>query len=410
MDAATENPSPTRTPRKRSLGRLRGMWKHKKTGRWYWSPMRNGKRVNINLETTDESEAIRKALEASGQPEALGLPSDLEKEIADYIAEKVRMGVFSRFTKTQRTEILGQFAKWVQVPIARISPATAKDYYHWQQTRDSARTGKPLKEVTIQSYIISIVAPFFEWLVATRKVLSKNPFRGIEMRRISGEEATKERFCSRARRDAILAASLKIPETVLPEETARWISFVLHVGFEAGFRKNEIIECRPEWINLDLGIISVLPTETFTPKTREKRTVPLSRTLKAFLEGYTLKGTWCIAPKVERGRSNYRYDFERPYGVAMQYIGEMLNENLDMVTPHVMRHTFASLLAIAGISLYKISKWLGDTLRTTERHYAHLQGADSDIDATRAPERKPSKGARRRRVVRTAKLQHGGTS
>ncbi len=398
MQTATDSAPPAKAPRKRSLGRLRGMWKHKKTGRWYWSPMRNGKRVNINLETTDESEAIRKAIEASGQPEVIGLPSDLEKEITDYVAEKVRLGVFSRFSKTQREEILSQFEKWVQLPIGQITPATAKAYYHWQQTRNSERTGKPLKEVTIQSYIISIVAPFFEWLVTERKVIAKNPFRGLEMRKIKGEEVVKERFCTRELRDEILAESLKIPKSVLPRQTALWIAFVLHVGFEAGFRKNEIIECRPSWINLDLGVINVHTTETFRPKTRERRTIPLSRTLRAFLETYPLdEGDWCIAPKVQRGRSNYRYDFEKPYGIAMRYIGGVLDKKLDWVTPHIMRHTFASLLAIAGVSLYKIGKWLGDTLRTTEKHYAHLQGADTDIDATRAPEattarsRKPRK-------------------
>ena len=30
------------------------------------------------------------------------------------------------------------------------------------------------------------------------------------------------------------------------------------------------------------------------------------------------------------------------------------------MTPHIMRHTFASLLASAGVSIYKIAKWLGD--------------------------------------------------
>ena len=37
-----------------------------------------------------------------------------------------------------------------------------------------------------------------------------------------------------------------------------------------------------------------------------------------------------------------------------------------------MRHTFASLLAIAGVSIFKIAQWLGDDVRVVERHYAHL--------------------------------------
>lgn len=43
------------------------------------------------------------------------------------------------------------------------------------------------------------------------------------------------------------------------------------------------------------------------------------------------------------------------------------------VTPHVMRHTWASLAAIRGESLLHIAKMLGDTYKTVEDTYAHLQ-------------------------------------
>jgi len=50
------------------------------------------------------------------------------------------------------------------------------------------------------------------------------------------------------------------------------------------------------------------------------------------------------------------------------------------VTPHVLRHTFASQLAMAGVSLYKISQWLGHSDFKTTQIYAHLQASDDDID------------------------------
>jgi integrase len=54
------------------------------------------------------------------------------------------------------------------------------------------------------------------------------------------------------------------------------------------------------------------------------------------------------------------------------------------VTPHVMRHTFASLLAIDGKSIYKIAAWLGDTVRVTERVYAHLCPQDGDVNLSQS--------------------------
>lgn len=52
----------------------------------------------------------------------------------------------------------------------------------------------------------------------------------------------------------------------------------------------------------------------------------------------------------------------------------MTAQQLSWVTPHVMRHSFASALKTAGKSIAKIADWLGDTERVTERNYAHLRG------------------------------------
>jgi site-specific recombinase XerD len=44
-----------------------------------------------------------------------------------------------------------------------------------------------------------------------------------------------------------------------------------------------------------------------------------------------------------------------------------------------VRHTFASLLAQKGISIYKVAGWLGDGLEVTVDHYAHLAPQDRDL-------------------------------
>lgn len=392
------------TKKKHSLGRLKGMWKHPKTGTWYFSPMRNGDRKNINLETKDEGEAIKKAIEANEQPEALGFPNEMEREIQDYIADKFENKKHSRFTAPHRLSLLEQFSDWADCSIKAVTKKKAHEYYLWQKTRVSSRTGKVLKDVTVQSYIISAISPFFEWLVVKRKVITKNPFSGLEMARFDASLKVKTIFCGAELRDFLLTESRNIPPDVLPPRTARWIAFALHLGFEAGLRRNEIIECRPDWINLQNGTINVKATDTFQPKTRHKRTIPMTKVLSAFLADFLAEEKkaieteteqciaddkkppeflWCIAPTVQRGKSKYRYDFLRPYNTLIKYAGDKRKEDLSWVTPHVMRHTFASLLASAGVSLYKIARWLGDTLQTTERHYAHLQASDSDIDATR---------------------------
>jgi integrase len=81
-----------------------------------------------------------------------------------------------------------------------------------------------------------------------------------------------------------------------------------------------------------------------------------------------------LKPEKVQGKARYRYDFRKPFE---EYVR---SKELDWVKPHVMRHTFASLLAIAGVSIFKIAKWLGDDVRVVERHYAHLLPQDPDVE------------------------------
>jgi site-specific recombinase XerD len=52
------------------------------------------------------------------------------------------------------------------------------------------------------------------------------------------------------------------------------------------------------------------------------------------------------------------------------------------VSFHTLRHTFASRLALAGVSLYKIGKLLGHTDFSTTQKYAHLASLAISEEAT----------------------------
>jgi integrase/recombinase XerD len=53
-------------------------------------------------------------------------------------------------------------------------------------------------------------------------------------------------------------------------------------------------------------------------------------------------------------------------------------------TPHDLRHTFASLAAQEGVSLYKIGSWMGHTMAEVTEIYAHLAQYDKDIERLNA--------------------------
>jgi integrase len=85
-------------------------------------------------------------------------------------------------------------------------------------------------------------------------------------------------------------------------------------------------------------------------------------------------GSYIVRQGKASGHWRNRWEFRKPFDAALQ------TARIDGVTFHDLRRTFASLLASNGVSLYKISQWLGDGQAVVQRHYAHLQAQDSDIN------------------------------
>ena len=89
---------------------------------------------------------------------------------------------------------------------------------------------------------------------------------------------------------------------------------------------------------------------------------------------YGLREPFMLHPEKEHGKNHYRYDFGRPFHEYMK------QQNCPWVTPHIMRHTFASLLAsmdpmLGGPSDFEIATWMGIDLRTYQRTYAKIRPA-----------------------------------
>jgi integrase len=195
-------------------------------------------------------------------------------------------------------------------------------------------------------------------------------------------------FCSEEQRDALIAAC--------PRED---LAFVLYAGFHAGLRKNEIIEARPWWFDLRNGLLHLRATATMKFKDREERTIPLTKGFAEFLKSYGLREPYMLRPDVKHGRNRYRYDFSRPFFDHVKTQGlEKIGQT--RLTPHLMGHTFASLLVSNGVSLYKVAVWLGDDPRVVESHYARLRPRDPDIE--RSFHKVPAVG-RRKSALKSAR-------
>jgi site-specific recombinase XerD len=238
-----------------------------------------------------------------------------------------------------------------------ISSITVKDC---QAFYDSIR--KTVKASTATSYIF-VVRSLFTWLMQVEGAAFENPAKKVQMDKVATIGLRK--FCD-----------LKMKTSLINNASSDDLRFILFCGFDAGLRKGEIIESRVDWFDLDSGLLHIRKTSLFTPKDGNERTIPLTVPFRAFLGTYLAdKEVYALKPEVGQGANRYRYDFRRPFDDYMKLQG------CPWVNPHIMRHSFASILASAGKSIFKISEWLGDDVRVVQRHYAKLSPLDSDIHA-----------------------------
>ena len=351
-------------------------------GGWWFGQQIKGKRTWVNLETRDESEAIQRVRLVRADP-IMRPATGLLPEVEAFVAYKKSKGRYSKNSADTKVLILRSFARWLPATatLANVTPAQCESFYHAVQTpgfdtenrRKLKKTPKPASETTAHSYMMTLRA-FFRWAVEVRRVRFDNPVERLEFARI--EHKARKEFCDKATKNALLAAAVNDD-----------LRFILFCGFDAGLRRDEISEARRDWFDLERGSLQVRNADgqrlrtgerKFRVKNGKQRHVPLTHPFRAFLKQY-LQGLhpldYVLKPEVRYGAARYRYDFRRPFKDFMTA------QQLSWVTPHVMRHSFASALKTAGKSIAKIADWLGDTERVTERNYAHLLPDDEDIHA-----------------------------
>ena len=337
-------------------------------GNIYWLAMqRNGKRDFISLETPDFTTAATRAEEMRAHP-GLQPGAPLETEIDRFLAHKKKQNEFTRFSSESKGYILKAFAKWLGEGSTAASVTIAdieRFYAHVREDRTIS---------TANTYVLALRS-FFRWAVEVEKLARRNPCHGFRL--VENDGSARKNFCTLELRDRLIREC--------PRED---LKFILYCGFHAGLRKLEIMEARPFWFDLDAGLLHLRKTPTIRFKDREERTVPLTQEFLVFLKEYGLREPFMLAPTVPHGKSKYRYDFLRPFTAYMTEKG------VPWVTPHIVRHTFASLLASHGKSIYKIAKWLGDDVRVVDKVYAKLVPNDSDIEVGAAASGKSPRASR----------------
>ena len=211
-----------------------------------------------------------------------------------------------------------------------------------------------------QSRLISSLKNFFDYLII-EKIIFINPINSIQYPKIAA----------------------KIPETLSTHEIDKLIDYlkkskknslrnctILEVLYSCGLRVSELTNLNISDIFFDDFLIKILG------KGRKERFVPMSKIVKDMIKDYlnserfntiTKKGFEDILFLNNRGEKLTRVMIYTILNIAKKVTGIKKK-----VSPHILRHSFATHLIENGADISSIQHMLGHTNVSTTERYLHV--------------------------------------
>lgn len=148
----------------------------------------------------------------------------------------------------------------------------------------------------------------------------------------------------------------------------------LELMYATGMRVSELVDLTMDGLNLDVGYIKC------KGKGDKERIVPIGKKAKEAVEIYVQK----IRPKLQKkGSAEDRHLFLSRLGKSLSRVSfwKMIKTNAKLasiksdVTPHTLRHSFATHLLEGGADLRVVQEMLGHADISTTQIYTHIDKA-----------------------------------
>ena len=231
-----------------------------------------------------------------------------------------------------------------------IGPEIVREFLYEQSKRVSAKT---------QGRIISTLKTFFNFLVL-EKLINDSPIENIDYPKVDSKIPL---VLSTDEIDKIISCAFS-KKFGLRNQT------IIEIMYSCGLRVSEVTEMKISNIFFDESLIKILG------KGNKERFIPLSRTAKKLLYNY-----------ITYNRKNFSQDKQSIDIVFLNNRGKKLTRVMvyniindaaleakinKKISPHTLRHSFATHLIENGASIISIQKMMGHENVVTTEKYLHV--------------------------------------
>ena len=298
--------------------------------------------------------------QGSGAP--LAADSGLEQAVEWFLAHLERERNYAPHTLDAYRRDLQQFARFLYPRLADVRLPLAAVQHELVRGFIDELVRKGLKNSTIARKLAA-VRSFFRYLVR-EQILAGNPASGIE----SPQPARP------------LPPSLQLEQIEEALDLAPVEEFsgardraIMEVFYGGGIRLAELVQLNLSSLNLEEGTVRV------KGKGRKERIVPVGSCAREALKVYLQQRAGHLVElditQVEagalflngRGRRLHRRTVQR---IVKRYLSKVAET--EGLSPHLLRHTFATHLVEAGADLAAVKELLGHAALSTTQIYTHV--------------------------------------
>lgn len=276
---------------------------------------------------------------------------DLIREYLSYV--KVEKGLAKNSIESYEGD-LAKLTAWAAKNSLNIVSLTREDLREWM-----IDLGRTSLSVNSKRRLISVLRGFYKFLMVDGHN-TKNPAENLDVPQ-KGQYLPK--FLNQAEIESLLAAPDVSTETGLRDKA------ILELMYSSGLRVSEVVTLQINDIDLDAGIL------TCTGKGSKTRRIPVGSSAVEWLKSY-------LALRRKKEDIEVQNLFVTPSNAPLNRQGIFLfikeyaaKCGLADVSPHTLRHSFATHLVQNRADIRSVQQMLGHADISTTQIYTHMTDA-----------------------------------